>query len=150
MTTKKCVKCNREFEAKQQRALYCSRKCKNDSRGYRGKKEKPGIRKPKIDQNQSTTSRMKKVQPDQLNLVNDILARLDQIIAAQRTIMTQTEQYLVPSKVCSLLSINRSTFDRFTREGIFRIYRLGKGKVYVKRSEIDQLFQVQETVDQSE
>lgn len=150
MTTKKCVKCNREFEAKQQRALYCSRKCKNDSRGYRGKKEIPGIQKPLSDQNQSDKAGMKIIQPDQLILFNDLLSRLDQIIAAQRTIMTQAEQYLVPSKVCSLLSINRSTFDRFTREGIFRIYRLGKGKVYVKRSEIDQLFQAQEAGDHSD
>lgn len=75
-----------------------------------------------------------------LVLLNEVISKLDQILISQNSIAMRAEQYLVPSQACNLLSINRSTFDRFVQDGIFKIYRLGKGKVYVKRSEIDQLF----------
>ena len=74
------------------------------------------------------------------NLLIDIISRLDLLIKNQKMRNDRKEQYLVPTQVCELLSINRSTFERYVDSGIFRIYRLGKGKIYCKRSEIDTLF----------
>jgi len=143
MNTKKCPVCNKIFTARNGNAIYCSNTC-------RMRFVRRNLRLVPIEDSRSMKIRTKFSQllqqpleslcDNHHKLLKDILVKLDQIIASQSDIPQQQEQYLVPSQACTLLSINRSTFDRFVHEGIFKVYRLGKGKVYVKRSEINQLF----------
>jgi len=59
----------------------------------------------------------------------------------------QEEVYLSPVQACEMLSISKSTFDRYVRDGVLKKYFLRgtesktKKKVYVKRSDVLSLFQ---------
>lgn len=146
MITKKCVTCKKEFQSIRNNALYCSNYCRVKACRLKLSKSR---NKKSLPSNE-TIKKIKKYTKEKpanfqepLVLLNEVISKLDQILITQNKIVLQRDQYLVPSQACNLLSINRSTFDRFAQVGIFKIYRLGKGKVYVKRSEIDQLFVAQ-------
>lgn len=144
MFTKECAQCGKQFQAKRETARYCSFYCSSKFQREKQKQKNPEAQAP--SKQDSPVWRSKSVVGDtlghqeQMHLLADIVTKLERIMTVQDKMIRDTEQYMVPSQACKLLSINRSTFDRFVRKGIFRIYRLGKGKVYVKRSEIDQLF----------
>ena len=144
MITKTCPTCGENFQANRSNAVYCSTRCKSMARKH--KDSEGHLIKPSAEPEQDPESMESLAENDeqifnQIQLLNEIISRLDQVLTIQNRSLQREEQYLVPAQACKLLSINRSTFDRFVHEGIFKIYRLGKAKVYVKRSEIDQLFQ---------
>ncbi|MCD8173779.1 MAG: helix-turn-helix domain-containing protein [Alistipes sp.] len=52
------------------------------------------------------------------------------------------KELLTPAEVCKLLKIGRTTYQRYVDKGLFEQVRIDKGsngKVYVKRSKIQEL-----------
>ena len=70
-----------------------------------------------------------------------LLAKIEgQLNNIARILQRQTglqERYLTPNQVMQELSINRTTFERWTKGGVLKVYRLTDRKVYCRKSDID-------------
>jgi hypothetical protein len=77
-------------------------------------------------------------------LLSEVLMRL---IELNDRLKGQEEVYLSPVQACEILSISKSTFDRYVRDGVLKTYFLRglesktKKKLYVKKSDVLDLFQ---------
>jgi len=84
---------------------------------------------------------------NEAGLLAEVLGRL---LELNDRLKSQEEVYLTPVQACELLSISKSTFDRYIRDGVLKKYFLRgtgsktKKKVYVKRSDVLDLFQASE------
>lgn len=133
METRKCKQCQCEFEVRTEGHTFCSNNCR--SKYHNSKKNKRRV---------TLSSNRKLKKGDYVlgsDLTTQLISTLDRIKNLLESESAKKDEYLIPKQVCQLLSFNRSTFERYVENGIFKLYRLGKGKVYVKRSEIDDLFQ---------
>jgi len=75
---------------------------------------------------------------------------LEEIAASIKSIETEIHlslrPYLTVKEVGNLLNMSRTSIYRLTESGKLPLYTLGNRKVYIKRSDIDNLFQNPKTI----
>ena len=71
-------------------------------------------------------------------LLEEVVLSIQEI---NKNIVINTKPYLTPKEVCSFLSFSRKSFDRLVNDGTIPIHRIGKGRIYVRRADIDLIFQ---------
>lgn len=139
--TKVCEHCGQSFKATRSDARFCSAICRTNTAKGKPRPEAMGGTPPKV------------LRMDEVGITpsdfSEILKRLDRIIELGEVQAASREQYLTARQVMELLSVNRTTIDRYVKDGILKPYRLSgadgadgqfRGKVYYKRSDIDALF----------
>jgi len=139
---KTCQFCGTSFQASRSDARFCSANCrtkysKRKTRGQvsEGVQVKTVAREGVQVYSQTT---------NEAGLLSEVLRHL---IELNDRLKGQEEVYLSPVQVCEMLSISKSTFDRYVRDGVLKAYYLRglesktKKKVYVKRSDVLDLFQ---------
>lgn len=139
-----CIVCKKSFTSQVKHAKYCCSRCRERAK-YR---KKSGL--PVGDNQQLSKPQSKKVNhfssmEIHFTEIHHLLAlinyKLEVLGNPQPTITPGTEVYNTPDQVMNILSIKRTTLDRYTKDGILRLYRVGSRKVYYKRSDIDKLFE---------
>lgn len=141
---RKCLNCGKVIPyTMRSDAVYCSKECRNDygvmlkrNDRLRAKKEvqevvKEGGQKEKLSGISEALS---------YNLLKSIDKQLEAISKQLKIQSGLNEKYLTPSQVLEVLSIKRTTFERFLKDGILKVYRLTGRKIYCKKSDIDKLF----------
>lgn len=139
--TKVCEFCGKTFQSSRSDAKFCSANCRTKF----SKMKKRGQEGDQVisDQVKERPSRYSRVTNEE-GLFSEVLIRL---IELNDRLKSQEEVYLSPGQVCEMLSISKSTFDRYIRDGVLKKYFLRgtgsktKKKVYVKRSDVLSLFQ---------
>ncbi len=124
-----CNFCNEEFDAHKRTTRYCSHKC--NQRAYKQ------AQREKKDEKFEVTEVTKQAAVRTNILLEETLKEIRNI---NNSLILATKPYLTPNEVCQLLSIGRKTFDRMVNNKTFPTYRLEQRKIYVKRSDIDKLF----------
>lgn len=119
-------------------AKYCSVQCRIDynstlkSKKRRKEKEAP------------TTPTPKQVKIGDKEDLYFIMKRLDDKLSKVVSLMESqsllNEKMLTPKQVMSELSIKRTTFDRYVKNGFLKVYKLTDRKLYCKKSEVMTLF----------
>jgi len=139
--SKTCQFCGKSFLSSRSDALFCSANCRTKF----SKRKKGGQVVNQVTSDQAKESPFKYSQvTNEAGLFSEVLRRL---IELNDRLKSQEEVYLSPGQVCDLLSISKSTFDRYVSDGILKKYFLRgtgsktKKKVYVKRSDVLDLFQ---------
>lgn len=139
--TKLCQFCGTSFQSSRSDAKFCSANCRTKF----SKRKKGGqvFDQVSSDQVKERPSRYSQV-TNEAGLLSEVLRHL---IELNDRLKSQEEVYLSPGQVCEMLSISKSTFDRYIRDGILKSYYIRglesktKKKVYVKRSDVLDLFQ---------
>ena len=135
---KTCEFCGKSFQSSRSDARFCSANCRTkfSKRKKRGPVTGDQVtRVPVQDFSQFVKEE---------GLLSEVLIRL---IELNDRLKGQEEVYLSPVQACEILSISKSTFDRYVRDGVLKTYFLRglesktKKKLYVKKSDVLDLFQ---------
>lgn len=135
---KTCEFCGKSFLSSRSDARFCSAVCRTSA----NKKLKRGERS-----DVATVGRVQAVRssPSTPNILQEVLRVLH--LVEDRMSVTQEETYLTPGQVCEMLSISKTTFDRYVRDGLLKTFYLRgresktKKKIYVRKSDVVSLFQ---------
>ncbi|MCB0536232.1 MAG: helix-turn-helix domain-containing protein [Bacteroidetes bacterium] len=130
-----CLYCHNEFVAQKRTTKYCSHKC--NQRAYKQSKRES-------THQQVSEKELVKSSAIKTNLL------LEEIAASIKSIETEIHlslrPYLTVKEVGNLLNMSRTSIYRLTESGKLPLYTLGNRKVYIKRSDIDNLFQNPKTI----
>mgnify|MGYP006175906265 CR=1 FL=1 len=127
--TKICNFCNQEFQAQKRTTKFCGLDCAR--RAYKHTLE--NAKNKDLDGQEAIKQAVVKT--------NILLESINKTIKDMtRQLDLHTKTYLTPMEVCSFLKFSRKSFDRLVKSGTLKTHRLGAGKLYVKRSDIDHYF----------
>jgi len=147
--SKTCLFCGTSFQSLRSDAKFCSANCRTK---FSKAKKRGRVPAPAPAPGQVVNLERKTFFPGQKysdatdleGLFSEVLLRVSEL---NDRLKGQEEVYLLPVQACELLSISKSTFDRYVRDGILKTYFLRglesktKKKLYVKKSDVLDLFQ---------
>jgi excisionase family DNA binding protein len=130
-----CLYCHNEFVAQKRTTKYCSHKC--NQRAYKQSKRES-------THQQVSEKELVKSSSIKTNLL------LEEIAASVKAIQTQIQiankPYLSLREASLLLNISKASIYRLTEKGVIPTYDIGLDKQFVKRVDIDNLFQNPKTI----
>ncbi len=133
-TQRKCKNCNSFISAKLRAdAKYCNEQCRIE---YNAKQKGKKRMKLKSTQEVVSVDKTEIKNEDNYFMLKEIDRKLSKIANLLEAQTVLNERYLTPAQVMDELSINRTTFNRYTKDGIFKVYKLTDRKMYCKKSEI--------------
>lgn len=140
---KTCLFCGTSFQASRSDAKFCSANCRTKYSKRKARGQVSDGDQVISDQVKESPSRYSQT-TNEAGLLSEVLRVLHLV---DDRLKSQEEVYLSPVQACDLLSISKSTFDRYVRDGILKKYFLRgtgsktKKKIYVKKSDVLSLFQ---------
>ena len=149
---KVCQVCGTSFKSSRSDARFCSANCRTK---FSKAKKRGQVTGDQVSSDQVTgdrkTSDQVKERPGRYSQTTNEAGLLSEVLRVlllvDERLKGQEEVYLSPGQVCEMLSISKSTFDRYIRDGVLKAYYLRglesktKKKVYVRRSDVLDLFQ---------
>lgn len=130
-----CNYCHNEFGAYRRTTMYCSHKC--NQRAYKQNKKEKTFQKVNTDDLTKTVS-------IKTNLLLEEIANSVKAIQIQFHLINKP--YLTLKETSELLNISKASIYRLTKKGILPTYDIGLDKQFIKRTDIDNLFQKQKSI----
>lgn len=129
-----CLYCHSEFVAQKRTTKYCSHKC--NQRAYKQSKREDSHR-------HVTETELVKSSNIKTNLLLEEIA--ESVKAIKTQIQVAHKPYLSLKEASVLLNVSKASIYRLTEKGIIPTYDIGLDKRFVKRMDIDSLFQSPKT-----